>query len=118
MTIYPAILESWRSLKDKSYKITYESFELTPEQVAGINANLGKAGFVAFKEEPFKEKEKEFIDTLESDFDDQQKTPSKRLRAVLYRNWEQNKEGYEDFQLYYNFKLEKIITHYKNKLDA
>jgi len=117
MTIYPAILESWRSLKDKSYKITYESFELTPEQAAGINSNLGKAGFVAFKEEPFKEKEKEFIDTLESDFDDHQKTPSRRLRAVLYRNWEQNKEGYEDFQLYYNFKLEKIITHYKNKLD-
>ena len=41
----------------------------------------------------------------------------KRLRAVLYRNWEQNKEGYEDFQLYYNFKVEKIITHYKDKLD-
>jgi hypothetical protein len=117
MTIYPAILESWRSLKDKSYKITYESFELTPEQAAGINADLGKAGFVAFKEDAFKDKEKEFIDTLESDFDDQKKPPSQRLRAVLYRNWEQKAEGYEDFQLYYNFKVEKIITHYKNKLD-
>ena len=117
MLIFPGILESWRSLKDKSYKIIFETNELTPEQAAGINASLGKFGFIAFKEDAFKDKEKEFIDTLETDFDDQQKTPSRRLRAVLYRNWEQNSEKYEDFQLYYNFKVEKIITHYKNKLD-
>ena len=118
MIIFPAILESWRTLKDKTYKITFETNELTPEQAAGISSNLQRFGFVAFKEEAFKEKEKEYIDSLETDFDDQQKTPSRRLRAVLYRNWEQNKEGYEDFQLYYNFKVEKIITHYKDKLDA
>ena len=117
MLIFPGILESWRSMKDKTLKIVFETQELSGEQAAGINNLLGKFGFIAFKEEPFKEKEKEYIDTLEGDFDDQQKTPSKRLRAVLYRNWEQNKEGYEDFQLYYNFKLEKIITHYKDKLD-
>ena len=117
MIIFPGILESWRSLKDKSYKITFETNELTPEQALGISSNLQRFGYIAFKEDPFKEKEKEFIDSLESDFDDQQKKPSQRLRAVLYRNWEQNSEKYEDFQLYYNFKLEKIITHYKNKLD-
>ena len=90
---------------------------LTNDQAAGINTSLGKFGYIAFKEEPFKEKEKEFIEQLESGFDDQKKTPSQRLRAVLYKNWEQNKEGYDDFQLYYNFKMEKIIDHYKGKLD-
>ena len=117
MIILPAQLESYRSLKDKSYKITFETGEITAEQAAGINSILQQFGYVAFKNEPFKEQEKHLLENLESDYEDKGKTPSQRLRAVLYRNWEQNQEGYEDFQLYYNFKIEKIITHYKGKLD-
>ena len=40
-------------------------------------------------------------------------SPSKRLRGVFYILWEQDKQGYEEFELYYNDKLEKVIGHYK-----
>ena len=89
MIILPAILESFRSLKDKSYKIVFESNELTPEQVVGLNAGLGAFGYLAFKKDPFKQSEKDMIDSLEVDFEDKKKSQGQRLRAVLYRLWEQ-----------------------------
>ncbi len=117
MLILAAELESYRSLKDRTVKITFETGELTPEQAAGLNASCMRAGFLAFKDNPFKDKEKEMLDSLESDFDDGGKSPSRRLRNVLFRLWEKNPEGYEDHRLHYQFKLEKVINHFKKLLD-
>jgi hypothetical protein len=117
MNIIPGILESFRSLKDKSYKIIFDSQELTPEQVAGLSQTLGNFGYLAFKETPFKDKEKEVIEQLEPDYNDTGKSPSQRLRGVLYRVWEKDPEGYQDFNRYYDFQMEKIIKHFKTKLD-
>lgn len=80
--------------------------------------SLQKAGYLAFKGDPFKTDELQTLDSLEADFDDFGKTPGQRLRAVLYRLWEQKNEGYQDFNLYYRFKMEKLINHFKDKLDA
>jgi len=117
MIILPAILESFRSLKDKSFKIVFETGELTPEQMVGLNSGLGDAGYLAFKEDPFKQSEKDMIDSLESDFEDKKKSQGQRLRGVLYRLWEQTPENYDDFGKYYEYKTEKIISHFKSKLD-
>ena len=45
------------------------------------------------------------------------KSPSQRLRNVLYRVWEKNDQGYKDFDVYYPIKVDEIINHFKNKLD-
>jgi len=76
-----------------------------------------QAGYLAFKTDVFKQAEKEMIDSLEADFEDRGKTPGQRLRAVLFRLWEQVPEGYEDFNLYYQFKMNTVIEHFKSKLD-
>jgi hypothetical protein len=47
---------------------------------------------------------------------DSNKTPSQRLRAVLYLNWKQDAAGFKDFDSYYVSYMEKIITHLKEKL--
>ncbi len=117
MIILPAILESFRSLKDKSYKIVFESNELTPEQVVGLNAGLGAFGYLAFKKDPFKQSEKDMIDSLEVDFEDKKKSQGQRLRAVLYRLWEQTPEGFDTFPKFYDHKTEQLINHFKDKLD-
>ena len=117
MIIIPAIFDGWRSLKDKSYKLVFESFELTPENAVGLNGSLGQAGYLAFKLDPFKQSEKDMIDSLESDFEDKKKSQAQRIRAVLYRNWEQKPEGFDTFTKYYEHKTEIIINHYKEKLD-
>ena len=117
MLIMPAILGDFRSLKDRTLKLTFETNEPTPEQLVAIANSSQKAGYIAFKFDAFKEKERDMLDGLKSDYDDTGKTKGQRLRAVLYRNWEQENGGYDIFDDYYNSNMERMITHWKNKLD-
>jgi hypothetical protein len=57
------------------------------------------------------------ISGIQSEFEFNEKPPSQRLRAVFYRIWERDKQGYDDFELYYRFQMEKLIEHFKTKLD-
>ncbi len=116
--IIPGQLTTFQSLKDRTLKLIFETQEPTPEQMAGVQYILQTFGWIAFKPDELKEKEKDLLKGLKSDFDDTGKSKAQRLRAVLYRNWEQNKEGYETPDDHYNHYLEKIIIHYKNKLDG
>lgn len=117
MIIIPSILESYRSLKDRSLKITFESSELNPQELLGIAENINSFGYLAFKKEPFKEEERKAIEDLETDYDDKTKTPSKRFRGVLFRCYEKNNEGFDTFTRYYDYHMEKVINHFKSKLD-
>ena len=112
----PAILDSYRSLKDRTLKLTFETGEMSPEQMANIHFSLNKVGYLAFSPDPFATHELDEIDKLKVEYDDTGKTPSKRLQAVYYRIWEQDKEGYEVFNDYYNAQMEKLIIHFKKKL--
>jgi hypothetical protein len=116
MLLITAQLDSYRSLKDKTLKVVFETNEMTPEQHLALSNHLQQFGYLAFKKELFTDKEKEVIEDIKTDFNDNGKTPSQRLRAVLFLLFKNNPEGYEDFQLYYNFKLEKIINHFKSFL--
>ncbi len=117
MLILPAHLESYRSLKDRTLKLTYETSELTPEQMGEVHQSVLKSGFMAFNADPFTTKQQQMLGELQVDYDDPAKTPSKRLRGVLYRNWEQTPEGYKTFEDYYRSKMEIVIVHFKGKLD-
>jgi hypothetical protein len=44
------------------------------------------------------------------------KTPSQRLRAILFVNYQQNPEGFQSFPNYYQSKMDQICEHFKNKL--
>jgi len=113
----PAILDSYRSLKDSTLKLSFETNEITPEKMSNIHYSLNKAGWLAFSPDPFATAELEEIDKLKVEFTDTGKPPSQRLRAVLYRLWEQAPEGYKVFNDFYIAKMETIIGHYKNKLE-
>lgn len=117
MLIIPAILESFASLKDKTIKLVFTTNELTPEQLTGVALNVQRFGFMAFKEDLFTENEKVALKGLKSDYDNTGKSPSQRLRAVLFVNWQQDHQGFETFDQYYAFAMGKIIEHYKSKLD-
>jgi len=113
----PAELKRYRSLINKMLQVSFETSELTPEQMANIHYSLDKVGYLAFAPDPFTTQELEEIDSLKVEFNDTGKPPSQRLRAVLYRAWEQKPEGYKVFPDYYNAKMEILIEHYKSKLE-
>ena len=116
MITLPVILESFRTLKDRTLKITFETSELTPEQMSGLHSSLQQFGFMAFKKTDFGERDKAFLDTLKVDYDDTGKTKGQRLRGVLYRYWETDPQGYDVFDDFYNHHMEKLINHFKGKL--
>ena len=118
MITIPAQLESFRSLKDRTLKITFETNELNPQDLLGISDNINSFGYLAFKKEPFNEKERQMIESLETDYlEDSNKTPSQRLRGVMYRLYEKDSEGFKSFTTYYNHHMEILLNHFKNKLD-
>jgi len=47
---------------------------------------------------------------------DTKKTPSERLRDVLYRVWERDQKGFDVFDNYYIYAMERLIEHYKKQL--
>lgn len=117
MILIPAILEGHRSLKDKSLKLTFETNEPQPDQFLAIAQNTQQFGFLAFQKDSFTSEQKEMIEGLKSEYESKGKSPSKRLRDVLFLNWKQDSKGFESAEEHYTHHMEKIITHYKNKLD-
>ena len=47
---------------------------------------------------------------------DSKKTPAERLRNVLFRMWEQDNMNYTDFNLYYQYYMDKLIERLTEKL--
>mgnify|MGYP003636704642 CR=1 FL=1 len=41
------------------------------------------------------------------------KSASERLRGVYYNLWKQDDQGFEEFEDFYNSKMELLITHFK-----
>lgn len=117
LLIIPAIYQGGRDQSDRTVKICFVTNEITPSQAAELRMCVQNFVYLAIKLEPFTKEEVDMITDLKSTIDDVGKTPSQRLRGVLYRLWELNNEGYRDFNLYYNFKMEGFINHLKAKLD-
>jgi hypothetical protein len=116
LLIIPAFLDSYRSLKDKSLKLVFETNEPTPEQLQMLQTCMQYPGILAFNKDSFKKNQLDAIENIKTDYDEG-KSKAQRLRAVLYRAWEQDNLGYEVFDDYYNHRMEKLITLLKNKLE-
>jgi hypothetical protein len=116
MILIAGQIESLATRKDKTIKLTIGTQELSPKQASDIFQLNQQFVFIGLKPEPFHKIEEDIIDNLKTDYENL-KTPSQRLRGVLYRNFEQQDEGYKDFNSYYIAKMELICNHYKSKLE-
>lgn len=116
MLIIPAVYIGGRDMSDKTLKISFSTNEITPDQAAELRTCIQQFVYLGIKLEPFTKEEIDIVNDLKSDLTDIGKSPGQRMRAVLYKLWQQNNEGYKDFQLYYNFKMENFINHLKSKI--
>lgn len=106
-----AVIAGIRSKLDKSLGLTLHTPELSSKERAlfmdlqGINVDLT---ITPIDDNP------EGVETINKELES--KTQSQRIRACLYRYWEQQgKEG--DFETFYKQKTEKIIESIKDKLE-
>jgi hypothetical protein len=114
-----------RTKSDRSLSITLHTPELNSEQVGNLFGIQNIPGHVVISTNPVAQ---EMIDAVEEatlDREFESKTPSQRLRSILYVAWEQERptelsaDGstvFIDFDVYYKRKMNKIINHYKERL--
>jgi len=115
----PVIIEGIGTRADRTLKITLGTQELTPAEAGQLFSMHQSAAYVMIKEEMFNSAEKDLLDKIQADQTEYNgKTPSQRLRSVLYRVYETDPQSFNDFTRYYEYQMERLITHFKNKIDG
>ena len=114
----PVIIESIATRVDKTIKVTLGTQELDPGTAAQLFVMHQSMAYVAIKEEMFNNAERDLISKLEADqIEYQSKTPSQRLRGIMYKMFEQDPQSFADFTRYYEYQMERLISHFKSKLE-
>jgi hypothetical protein len=107
-----AIITGIRSKVDRSLGISLSTPELTIHEKAlfmelqGLNIDLVIT--------PNEEKSLG-VEKIEKEMET--KTPSQRLRAVIFLLWKQDEEKNGDYNTFYKTMMEKFIDHIKGKLE-
>jgi hypothetical protein len=115
MIIVPSILESISTLKDGTIKLTFETQELKPSDVGILFSYRKGLGFLAFKPDTFDEDQVKLVEGLKVGDFEGQKSDSQRMRNVLYRLWQIDNLGYDDFNLYKAYRMNNLIEMLKNE---
>jgi len=125
-------VEKISTLADGSLRVHIGTPELSNETMVSLFQMNRKTGYVLLSPYPVNEDQKnavekaaEVVEHESTEFGN--KTPSQRLRSVLYVYWEktQPKQINPDsgnielveFDLFYKREINKIVEHYKTKLD-
>jgi len=106
-----AIVTGVRSKVDKSLGLTISTPEVTSEEAVGFLELQGKNVLLIIA--PLDEPKAEII---KIDREANEKSPSERMRGVLFKIWENNKTNYPDFQMFYNKKMNEIIEKLKERI--
>lgn len=107
-----AIITSFRSKVDRSLSFSVQTPELTTTERAtfmdlqGLNVEM-----------LIDPKDEKFEGTVTIDKEVVTKTPSQRLRAVMFLTWQKNGSN-GDFQAFYQTEMERLIDSYKRQLEG
>jgi len=109
----PVIIEKIESMADRGWGLKLHTRELTPPEAGLLSSLKGKEVWAVMAE---REILPEDIKVSKERVERGEKTPSQRLRAVLFVLWEQT-EKTSDFDTFYRQKVEQFIDKIKEKLD-
>jgi hypothetical protein len=110
-------LDGYQRRKDRSISLRFITQEKTSSEVMEIDQLLDTYGIIYFRgEENLNQEEIAELDAIEMDLYDQPKSQSQRLRNVFYKLWKQE-GGKGEFKEYYKAQTERIIEHFKSKLN-
>jgi hypothetical protein len=117
----PAILEDYKSAKKGSVSVKFITNEnLTPEQHMMIVRSEDKFGHLIFL--PTETEETELLNIINNlpalTKEVNEKTPSERMRAVLFIYWKEKCKDGKLFDEFYRHYMEQIIDQIKLKLNS
>jgi hypothetical protein len=108
----PAAVINMNPKADRSWKLVFETPELSGEDVKLLADNFQGEGWLVFSPNEITTDQ---IPTERAETGG--KTQSKRLRDVIYVLYEQRAEPGGDFEAFYRTQMEKLIDFVKSKLE-
>lgn len=112
--LIPTYIENISTRKDKTVKIVLSTQELTPEKAGMLFGLQNQLATTYINPVGVSQDEIDAVDKVNPEFGG--KTQSQRVRNVLYLLFEQNNEGFKDFDSFYTNKTDLYITHLKQKI--
>ena len=108
------IVDKITTLKDRSCKITLDTQELKPSLAGELFTLMNSLATVYISPAEVSSREIAQIDSIEPEMPG--KSPSKRMRDVLFILWKQDSLGYRLFDDYYRNRMEDFINELKNSI--
>ena len=124
--VFEGGIDKVSTLADGSLRVYVGTPELSHETMVNVFSLIKKPGFVLISTNTINQDQIDAVEKATTNSEFSEKTPSQRMRGVLYRIWEKtqpktmNGDGvmeYVDFDLFYKRQMNKIIDHFKAKLD-
>lgn len=109
-----AMVEKIYTLKDKSVKLVLETQEISPNKAGNVFQLMNQLVSVYIKPNEITEDEMNKVDEVDPAMP--VKSPSQRMRNVLFILWKQDSQGHQDFDSYYRFEMNKFIEELKNNI--
>lgn len=109
----PAIIRKIQSLKDRSFKLSIECQELPPQEMVSVFELNEKEGWLVFSENDI---DKSNIPEENAPEFKNDKSPSQRLRSVVFVYWDKMTDKKIPFDTYWKMWVEKQINNIKDKL--
>lgn len=106
----PASLEGITTLKDGGLSLRFQTQELSDEDKLTVMRYLQEFGWLLFAAQEHEDTE---LEAIRKDVGG--KSPSQRLRAVLYVSYQQGSQD-RTFEQYYSNQMEQIINQIKQRL--
>ena len=124
--VFEGGIDKVSTLADGSLRIYVGTPELSNDTMVNVFNLIKKPGYVLVSANAINQDQIDAVEKATTNAEFSEKTPSQRMRGVLYRIWEKtqpktmNGDGemeYVDFDLFYKRQMNKIIDHFKTKLD-
>lgn len=109
-----AQIENITTRKDRTIKLTIGTQELSPGQASDLFTLLHGICALYISPKEISQDQIDKVDQTDPEFGG--KSQSQRIRNVLFKLFDQNKEGFKDFDTYYHSKTEMYIEHLKAKI--
>ena len=125
--VFEGGIDKVSTLADGSLRVYLGTPELANETMVNLFRLIKKPGFVLISTNAINQDQIDAVEKATTNTEFSEKTPSQRMRGVLYKLWEKTQPKtmngdsgqmeYVDFDLFYKRQMNKIIDHFKTKLD-
>ena len=125
--IFEGGIDKVSTLADGSLRVHLGTPELSNETMVNLFGLIKKPGYILISANYINQDQIDAVEKATINTEFSEKTPSQRMRGVLYKLWEKTQPKtmngdsgemeYVDFDLFYKRQMNKIIDHFKTKLD-